>query len=430
MANILKQIVNGKGASSGIASYCTANALVIEALLQHSRKTQQPVLIEATANQVNQYGGYTGMTPQDFANFVYQIAEQTGSSRDLILLGGDHLGPLTFKDLPEEEAMKEAKELVSAYVKAGFTKIHLDTSMKLRSDAADLPLTTKTIAERGAVLYQACMEAFSQMGGAEAQKPVFIIGSEVPIPGGATEEEDGVSVTKAADFIETVETYRTVFQEHGIVDAWENIIAVVVQPGVEFGDSQVFFYNRTDAASLCDRLKEYPTLVFEGHSTDYQTKEKLKEMMEDGIAILKVGPALTFRLREALFLLSLMEAELLPKERQARFIEVLEEVMLAEPGNWINHYHGSTEAMGLARKYSYSDRCRYYLTNPSVQDAINKLFQNLAEIKIPLNLLHQYLPNQYEKVVRGELANHPRQLVCDAVLEVVSTYEYANNRSC
>lgn len=425
MENILKQMLKGRGFFNGIASYCTANTLVIEALLQNAKNTQKPVLIEATANQVNQYGGYTGMTPQEFADFVYHIADQMGCNRSLIILGGDHLGPLTFKSLPEEEAMEKAKVLVREYVKAGFTKIHLDTSMKLASDAKEEPLSTKTIAKRGAVLYQACMDTFSQMRGKVIQKPVFVIGSEVPIPGGATEEEEGISVTKITDFVDTVETYKEVFKEHRISQAWENIIAVVVQPGVEFGDSQVFYYNREEAEGLCHSLKDYPTLVFEGHSTDYQTKEKLKEMVEDGIAILKVGPALTFRLREALFSLSLMEKELISKEKQACFIEVLEKVMLAEPENWINHYHGNEEEIALARKYSYSDRCRYYLTNPRVQEAIHILLRNIDHVGIPLNLLHQYMPNQYEKVVRGQLKNHAKQLVYDAVLEVVSTYEYA-----
>lgn len=429
MENILKQMMKGSENACGVASYCTANALVIEALLLHAKKTQTPVLIEATANQVNQYGGYTGMTPQDFTDFVYRIADQMGCSRNLIILGGDHLGPLTFKELSEDEAMEKAKVLVREYVKAGFTKIHLDTSMKLASDDKEKGLATNTVAKRGVQLYQACMEAFEELEGEGIQKPVFIIGSEVPIPGGAMEAEEGISVTKAADFIDTVETYKAVFGEYGLSDAWENIIAVVVQPGVEFGDSQVFFYNREEAKDLCNSLKDYPSLVFEGHSTDYQTKEKLKEMVEDGISILKVGPALTFRLREALFSLSFIENELIPKENQARFIDILEDVMLEDPKNWISHYHGTQEEIALARKYSYSDRCRYYLSNPRLQETIHTLFQNFENVIIPLNLLHQYMPIQYEKVVRGKLANNAKQLVFDSVLGVVSDYEYAIKRN-
>ena len=425
MDNKLKQMIFGEGHTLGIPSYCTANALVIEALLARARDTGRPVLIEATANQVNQYGGYTGMTPQDFANFVYNIADQMGCDRSLIFLGGDHLGPLTFHDLPEMEAMEKAKILVRAFVKAGFAKIHLDTSMKLASDEKNTPLSTEVVAQRGAELYQACMEAYAQRENVLQQMPVFIIGSEVPIPGGATEAEESVSVTEVADFIQTIETYEKKFEAQGLQDAWENIVGVVVQPGVEFGDSQVFYYNRKDAKELCHSLKRYPSLVFEGHSTDYQTKECLREMAEDGVSILKVGPILTFRLREALFALSLMEKELFSEEKQSHFIEVLEEVMLDEPANWANHYHGDEKELYLARKYSYSDRCRYYLANERVQRAIEKLLQNFDEKTIPLNLLHQFMPNQYEKIVRGTLVHTARTLIYDAVQEIALIYEYA-----
>jgi len=102
--------------------------------------------------------------------------------------------------------------------------------------------------------------------------------------------------------------------------------------------------------------------------------------------------------------------------------------MLAQPENWIHHYHGTDEEIALARKYSYSDRCRYYLSNAQVQKAIDQLFHNFDKITIPLNLMHQYMPNQYEKVIHGELKNEARLLVYDAVLEVVATYEYAIKR--
>ena len=39
------------------------------------------------------------------------------------------------------------------------------------------------------------------------------------------------------------------------------------------------------AKELAAAIKEIPDLVFEGHSTDYQTKIKLREMVEDGVAI-------------------------------------------------------------------------------------------------------------------------------------------------
>ena len=381
-----------QGIKCGIPSYCSANELVLETALRRAKLLNQPVLIEATANQVNQYGGYTGMLPKDFYQLVLTIADKIGVPEQQIILAGDHLGPLTWQNLPEAEAMEKSIELVYQYARAGFTKIHLDTSMKVADDAEGL-LSTEVIARRGAALYKAAMKGYEELKAEkpDAMRPVFVIGSEVPIPGGAQEAEDSLAVTSVAAFKDTVATYKRVWTEEGVGDGMNDVIAVVVQPGVEFGDDQVFLYDHDAATELCAALKEFPEVCFEGHSTDYQSAACLKAMVEDGIAILKVGPALTYGLREALFSLSLMENELVPAEERSNFIDVLEKVMLENPGNWQKHYHGDEKQLHLARKYSFSDRARYYIGLPEVTEAMNKLFANLNAHKIPLNMLHQYL---------------------------------------
>ena len=417
-----------KGESAGIASYCTANEFALEAALLRAKQTNTAVLIEATANQVNQFGGYTGMKPVDFMNKVLSLAEKIGIDKNQVILAGDHLGPLTWQNEPEKSAMEKAKELVYQYARAGFTKIHIDTSMKVADDPEGI-LSTETIARRGVELYKVCMEAYNELlkENPEAIRPVFIIGSEVPIPGGAQEEEDTLAVTKPEAFVDTVNTYKRLFEEYGVKDGWNDVIAVVVQPGVEFGDDQVFLYNREEAKQLCTKLKEYPDIVFEGHSTDYQSAECLKQMVEDGIAILKVGPALTYGLREALFGLSMMEKELVPEQERADFISVMEKTMLEKPDNWKKHYHGNEKELHLARKYSFSDRARYYIGLEDNTEAINKLFDNLRKYDIPMNMLHQYMPLQYNKVRDGIITKDPKDLAIDGILEFMHDYEYATN---
>ncbi|MDO4617679.1 MAG: class II D-tagatose-bisphosphate aldolase, non-catalytic subunit [Lachnospiraceae bacterium] len=414
------------GELTGIPSYCTANELVLEACLKRARLMGTPVLIEATANQVNQFGGYTGMKPADYYQLVMNMAKEIGVPEHQVILGGDHLGPLTWQNDPEEAAMAKSEELVYQYVLAGFTKIHLDTSMKVADDPEGI-LSTETIARRGVRLYKVCMKAYEERlkEYPDSMRPVFIIGSEVPIPGGAQEEEDTLAVTKPEAFEDTVNTYTKAFAEAGVPDGMKDVIAVVVQPGVEFGDDQVFYYNSEAATDLCAKLKEYPNLIFEGHSTDYQTAESLRDMVVDGIAILKVGPAVTYGLREGLFALSMMEKELVSAGKRASLIETIEEVMTADPGNWQKHYHGSFKELGLARKYSYSDRVRYYMGDPKIKAAIEQLFANLSEEKIPMNMLHQYMPVQYRKVCKGELKLDPKELALDGAVQFMEDYEYA-----
>ena len=415
-----------QGIKCGIPSYCSANELVLEIALRRAKMLNQPVLIEATANQVNQYGGYTGMLPKDFYKLVLDMAAEIDLPEQMVILAGDHLGPLTWQNLPEAEAMEKSIELVYQYTRAGFTKIHLDTSMKVADDAEGL-LSTEVIARRGATLYKAAIKGYEELKAEkpEAIRPVFVIGSEVPIPGGAQEAEDSLAVTSVEAFKDTVATYKRVWAEEGVAEGMNDVIAVVVQPGVEFGDDQVFLYDHDAATELCAALKEFPEVCFEGHSTDYQSPACLKAMVEDGIAILKVGPALTYGLREALFSMSLMENELVPAEERSNFIDVLEKVMLENPGNWQKHYHGDEKQLHLARKYSFSDRARYYIGQPEVLEAMNKLFANLNANKIPLNMLHQYMPLTYAKVRDGILPLDAKELAMDGVTNFMLDYEYA-----
>ena len=223
-----------EGKICGIESVCSANEFVLEVALKRSKLFNAPALIEATANQVNQFGGYTGMYPKDFYEMVLKMAAEIGVPENHIILGGDHLGPLTWQNLPETEAMEKSETLVYQYARAGFTKIHLDTSMKVADDPEGL-LSTETIARRGATLYKAAMKGYEELKAEkpDAMRPVFVIGSEVPIPGGAQEAEDTLAVTEPEAFRDTVATYRRVFKEEGIEDGMNDVVAVVTQPGVE-----------------------------------------------------------------------------------------------------------------------------------------------------------------------------------------------------
>ena len=415
-----------QGTPVGIYSCCSANAFVLKAALRRGLQHHMPVLIEATANQVNQFGGYTGMKPADFYAYVQQLAADMGYPEKDLILGGDHLGPLTWTNLPAAEAMDNAEELVRQFVLAGFTKIHLDTSMRVADDDLQARLSDEVIAERGARLCKAAEAAYAQRLAVHpgSQPPVYIIGSEVPIPGGAQEAEDSVSVTKPEACMGTYQTFEQAFRSLGLEHAWERVVGLVVQPGVEFGDGDVFSYDRDNAAALTALGKQLP-VIFEGHSTDYQTPNCLRNMVCDGIAILKVGPALTFALREALFSLELIERELYAGTgvHLSDFRAVLEHAMLANEGNWRKHYHGDGNATKYARAFSFSDRARYYLPDAAVQDAIRRLMENLGEI--PLSLLSQFMPMQYSKVRSGAVANCPEALILDRIGNCIDEYLYA-----
>lgn len=434
--NPLKKIVElqKQGKNVGIYSACSANEYVIEAVMKRGISDGSCVLIESTANQCDQNGGYTGMTPADFKKFVFEIADRSGFDRSRIFLGGDHLGPLTFAFKDEPEAMADAEELIRHYVRAGFTKIHIDTSMKVNSDPADVRLSDEIIAGRGARLAKVAEETYKELllQEPEAIPPVYIIGSEVPIPGGAVGAEDnGVQVTRVEDFKNTVDAFRQAFTGAALgEDVWERVIGVVVQPGVEEKDSGCTEYDRGKAKELMASIKEFPSLVFEGHSTDYQTKIKLRELVEDGVGILKVGPGLTFAMREGMFALEQIEKELLfgTDMQSSKFAETLDAEMCRDDKYWKKHYQGTELEIRLKRKYSFSDRCRYYMPTPAVCEAADRLIGNLRTVGIPLNLLSQFMPIQYTKVREGELKNDPVELMEDRIINTIDEYLYATHQ--
>jgi D-tagatose-1,6-bisphosphate aldolase subunit GatZ/KbaZ len=430
MKNYLKTMTEDwrRGKIYGIMSACTASALCIEAVLLTAQKRGCPALIEATANQVNQFGGYIGMRPADYYAFVMDIARKTGTPPNMIILGGDHLGPLPFKTEPSALAMQKAEELVRQYTAAGFSKIHLDTSMRLGDDDPQKPLPDGVIAERAARLAVAALSGFEDLRSRKgsAELPVFVIGSEVPIPGGAQEEEAGLTITTAENLENTITAFKEAFMARGLRVVWDNIIGVVVQVGAEFGDSELLVYDQEKTRELTCSLKKYDHIVFEGHSTDYQSPKCLKNMVQNGICILKVGPGLTFYQREALFALSAIEEELLgDSEDISHFPQVLEKVMLENPGDWIKYYHGTTKEQRFKRKYSYSDRSRYYFQYPQVIGAVNKLITNLSGIAIPITLLSQYMPIQAAKVRDGLIEKEPRSLILSRISDLIDEYAFA-----
>jgi D-tagatose-1,6-bisphosphate aldolase subunit GatZ/KbaZ len=422
MSHPIDEIVSAqkRHQARGIVSICSAHPWVLKAAMQGNG----PLLIESTCNQVNQFGGYTGMTPADFVSFLHGLAAENAFPVDWLILGGDHLGPSPWQNEPAQSAMLKAAGLVQAYVQAGYTKIHLDASMRLGDDDPSLPLEVELVASRTAWLARVAEEALAEHTPSQGVNIRYVIGSEVPIPGGATVHEEGVSVTRVDSARDTLAAMQAAFSQLRLGSAWQRAIALVVQPGVEFGDDFVLDYKPAAARSL-KRFSETTPFVYEAHSTDYQTRAALRQLVRDHFAILKVGPALTFAFREAVFALAMIENELLPPRQRSRLVETLETAMLSEPANWKAHYHGTPRELGFARKYSLSDRIRYYWAVPTVQAALGSLLRNLARSPLPRALLSQFMPVQAEKVRCGQIQNTPAALILDKVSSVLDDYAQA-----
>src|SRR6185312_15345142 len=369
--------------------------LVIEAALRHALLHHTPmVLFEATCNQVNQDGGYTGMRPAGFVEFVHAVADQVGLPRSRIVFGGDHLGPNPWPGLVADAAMDKAEAMVDAYVAAGFHKIHLDCSMACADDP--VPLPEAEIVRRAVRLCLAAEAACKRTGGIP---PVYVIGTEVPTPGGATEAIEGLAVTTPEAALATIAAHRQAFEEAGLAAAWERVIASVVQPGVEFDHHEVIDYRPEKAGDLSGAIESVSGLVFEAHSTDYQT-------------------------RASLWALDAIENEWIPSHRRAGLRAVTLERMHEKPAQWRRYYRAEGQALQIDMQYSLSDRIRYYWPDPVVESARERLFANLGEQPPPMPLLSQYLPDALP-LLRSGAARDPKAWVVAHVMTVLDDYHDA-----
>lgn len=412
----------GKGGSYAV---CSAHPWVISTAIRQAIEDGSFLHVESTSSQVNQGGGYSGQTPSQFAGFVHAAARCVGLPEDQIMLGGDHLGPFPWRTEASGSALSKACELARSCVLAGYRKIHLDASMPCADDVKALP--EQMVAQRAAVLCEAAEEALKFLPSG-TDLPVYVIGTEVPAPGGESAVGAPPAATTVENLQQTLQIFQQAFEARGLSEAWQRVIAVVVQPGVEFGDEVVFEYDRTKARSLSQRLPSSPSLVYEAHSTDYQSPSALAQMVEDHFAVLKVGPWLTFAFREAVFALSEIEQELFAGSKGqnlSRVREVLDQTMLLEPAYWRSYYHGDESQLRLARAYSYSDRCRYYWHEAAVGAEVETLLDNLKAHSMPLTLVSQYLPQEYRAIRAGQIDKEPEAIIRYHIQLVLRTYAAA-----
>ncbi len=403
----------------GVVSLCSAHPMVIEAALARAARAGKTVLIEATCNQVNHRGGYTGATPAAFRDSVLAIAGKCGLGAAKIIFGGDHLGPLPWRDAPATTALYEAEACVRAFAAAGFAKIHLDASMACADDPPDLPEIT--IAERAARLAAAAEDAAREAGHAP---PHYVIGTEVPAAGGGPGEITAITTTAPKAAAATLALHHKIFAEHGLYDAIGRIIAMVVQPGIEYDNFDVALYRPEKTRALSGALQRMPGLVFEAHSTDYQPLPALRALVADGFAILKVGPALSFALREALYALDRM-ACILDGDETGSLAVVMEKLMIDTPRFWQSHCPGDDRSQKFQRHYGFSDRIRYYWSCDAAEVAVDALLIRFAASDIPKPLIHQFFPAMHPRAMAGETFSG-RDLVLAAIDRVLDDYEAAS----
>jgi D-tagatose-bisphosphate aldolase class II non-catalytic subunit len=408
---------NRAGSAEVLPSVCSTQPEVLTAALLLARELSSLLLVEATSNQVNQFGGYTGMRPPEFGERLTALAGRLGLDPEQLVLGGDHLGPQVWRRETAAAAMESAGEMVRAYVRAGFQKIHLDCSEPCADDPRPLPAAL--CAARAAELAAECERVTPNRSSL-----AYVIGTEVPRPGGALAEEEALRPTRPEDAAEVIELHRQAFARIAPA-AWERVAALVVQPGVEFSPEHVVHYDAAGARGLAQALRAQPRMCFEAHSTDYQRPQALAALGAGHFAILKVGPALTDAYRRALYTLDAMSGALDGHGARPALADVMEQLMLAEPRHWREHYHGSEAQCRWLRHHSYADRVRYYWPQPPAREAVAALYEHVDALKLPPYVLRDYFdPDLIERAegLRAAAGGMARALVLAAIQDVLRPY--------
>ena len=415
---------NRGGGAHALPAICSAHPDVLAAALLLAREQGRPPLIEATSNQVNQFGGYSGMTPADFITFVRRLAGACGVDRGGIMFGGDHLGPQAWRAAGPEIAMARAKDLVRSYVEAGFTKIHLDCSEGCAGEPARVG--DGVCARRAAELAAVC-----ERHAPDPDALTYVVGTEVPSPGGARADEaqSEMEPTSPERARETLARHHSAFAELGLHDAWRKVVALVVQPGLEFTATRIDHFDVDASDLLSEVLADHPHLCFEAHSTDYQRDVVFPELARRGFAILKVGPALTFAYRQAVYALDHIAQWLKPGTAPDSIVAIMEDLMRDDPRHWKDSYPGSGHALRLQLHFGYADRIRYYWPDPQAARAVSDLIDRLAQATAPEPLIEQYFPPDViarSATLRSDAVSWPKSLVLAQVQSTLLPYFFRN----
>ena len=341
-----------------IPSFCTSNKEVLNSIMVFAKIYNLPLLIETTSNQVNQFGGYSKLTPRKFYNKIMKMTERFNLNKNRVRIGADHLGPLPWAKKNEKIAIKNSIRLFRDCVKTGFKKIHIDTGMNLKNDRK---LNKNIIIERCRKIYFSCTTD-------KFKKIDFIFGTEVPAAGGSKKFK--LMQTSLDSIKDDVKEYKKLRKN----------FSLVIEPGLSFTNNKAYKLNMV---SFKKKLKFSKKLKFfyEAHSTDYQSLGSLKKLVNNNFLYLKVGPEMTYSfMRAVLFLEKLEKKYFFSKISNIRKIISLE--MDKKNIYWKDYYKGNIRKKEFLKFYSLLDRSRYYWTNKKVLSSLTILKKNVNSIKI------------------------------------------------
>ncbi|MFL2882670.1 MAG: class II D-tagatose-bisphosphate aldolase non-catalytic subunit [Pelagibacteraceae bacterium] len=347
-----------------LPSFCTSNFDVLKIIMLFSKFNNLPILIESTSNQVNQNGGYTGLTPSKFAKKVYSLSSSLKLNKKKILLGGDHLGPLPWKNLSKKKALANAKILVKNCLKAKYKKIHIDTAIICKDEKK---ITRADIISR-------CKLILNNIKDKELKNTFLVVGTEVPFAGGG--QNSKIVPTKISSIKEEYDQYKILFDNRKLIK--NKKFSMVIEPGIEF------FHNKVKRTNLKDFKKKLNfskknKFSYEAHSSDYQKEKDLRKLVKNNFQFLKVGPELTYFFSKSIFAMENIEKKLFKRVSNLKY--KFDKVMKNNKKYWKLYYRGKPAKIEYLKFNSYLDRIRYYWNFSEINKSKLILESNINKIE-------------------------------------------------
>ena len=357
----LKKILENKA----LPSFCTANFLVLNTLLIFCKKKKLPALIESTSNQVNQFGGYSKNHPKDFIKKINGFIKSLKINKKSVYFGGDHLGPLPWKNNKSSVALKNSIKLIDLYLKANYQKIHIDTSIQCKDD--------KLIADK--IIFARTEYILKNLTNKKKlNKIFFVFGTEVPFAGGNDKKKFKITqnnkiITDYQNFSKLLNSEKLSLKD----------FALVIEPGMKFKNNSITKPN-FKSFEINRKFSKKNKFYFEAHSTDYQDLETLKKLVKNNFKILKVGPELTYNLIKSL--LFMQEIEKIFFKKNSDFKKIIIKNMLFNNFYWKDFFNmGRKKKLEKDLLNSFYDRARYYLSIDDVMNSIKILEININKIE-------------------------------------------------
>lgn len=95
------------------------------------------------------------------------------------------------------------------------------------------------------------------------------------------------AVTRPEDCGAALRAFKAAFEVRGLGAAWERVIAIVVQPGVEFADESVVEYERGAARELCGFPDCFEVVVGSLHNGIPEDKTAV---LREALRLMGLGP--------------------------------------------------------------------------------------------------------------------------------------------